>query len=59
VWAMPRKQRFKPSRKPQSAQASSFNQQLDDRKEINPDQEIGQSAPANDDVPREIEREQG
>jgi hypothetical protein len=56
---MPRKQRFKPSRKPQSTQAPSANQQVDDRKEINPDQEIGQQAPANDEVAREIEREQG
>ena len=59
VLAMPRKQRFKPSRKPQSTQAPAANQQVDDRKDINPDQEIGQQAPANDESPTENERQQG
>lgn len=59
VLSMPRKQRFKPSRKPQSTQAPASNQQVDDRKDINPDQEIGQQAPANDEAPTANEREQG
>ena len=37
VRGMPRKQRFKPSRKPQN-QASVSNQQVDDRQEIEPEQ---------------------
>lgn len=36
---MPRKQRFKPSRKPQNTQGSSPSQQLDDRKDIIPEQQ--------------------
>ena len=35
---MPRKQRFKPSRKPQSTQGSVPSQQVDDRKDIIPEQ---------------------
>ncbi len=36
---MPRKQRFKPSRKPQNTQGSVSSQQLDDRKDIIPEQQ--------------------
>ena len=36
---MPRKQRFKPSRKPQSTQGQAANQTIDDRKDIVPEQE--------------------
>lgn len=36
---MPRKQRFKPSRKPQSTQGVVPSQQLDDRKDIFPEQQ--------------------
>jgi hypothetical protein len=36
---MPRKQRFKPSRKPQNTQGSVSSQQLDDRKDIVPEQQ--------------------
>ena len=35
--AMPRKQRFKPSRKPKTDQATVSNPQSDDRKEIRPE----------------------
>jgi hypothetical protein len=35
---MPRKQRFKPSRKPQSTQGTNPSQQIDDRKDIIPEQ---------------------
>ena len=55
---MPRKQRFKPSRKPQSNQAVVSNQQVDEGKEINPDQSVGpQSSMADEPPPREIEKE--
>lgn len=56
---MPRKQRFKPSRKPQSTQASVSSQQMDDRKDIQPEQQNQQQAPVVDEAPRDIEREQG
>ena len=36
---MPRKQRFKPSRKPQSNQGTAPSQQIDDRKDIIPEQQ--------------------
>ncbi len=36
---MPRKQRFKPSRKPQSTQGIVPSNQLDDRKDIVPEQQ--------------------
>jgi len=54
---MPRKQRFKPSRKPQNQQQSVANQALDDRKDLQQEsnQQVEQEAPA----PREIENEQG
>jgi hypothetical protein len=54
---MPRKQRFKPSRKPQN-QATVSNPQVDDRKEIHPedrDIEHGQGPVA--EAPRDIETE--
>ena len=55
---MPRKQRFKPSRKPQSTQAVVSNQQVDEGKEISPDQSVGQQSSVNaEPAPREIERE--
>jgi hypothetical protein len=54
---MPRKQRFKPSRKPQS-QAVVSSQQVDEGKEISPDQSASQQSSMNDEQPaREIERE--
>lgn len=36
---MPRKQRFKPSRKPQNTQQQAANQHVDDRKDIIPEQQ--------------------
>jgi hypothetical protein len=57
---MPRKQRFKPSRKPQQAnQAVVSSQGVDDRRAINPDaQDIEKAAPDRD--PRsDIESEPG
>ena len=55
---MPRKQRFKPSRKPQNQQANVSNPSVDDRKEINPEQSVSQSSPmSQDEAPRDIERE--
>lgn len=44
---MPRKQRFKPSRKPQSTQGVVASQQLDDRKDIIPEQQqdVGRQGP--------------
>lgn len=54
---MPRKQRFKPSRKPQN-QATVSNPQVDDRKEIHRQgHDIERQAPA-EQVPRDIETEQ-
>lgn len=54
---MPRKQRFKPSRKPQSTQATVSSHQVDDRKDINPDaQDIEQQAPVRDEM-SDIERD--
>jgi hypothetical protein len=57
---MPRKQRFKPSRKPKTEQATVSNPQVDDRKEIHPSeaQDIERQAP-DDQAPRDIESEQG
>lgn len=54
---MPRKQRFKPSRKPQNQQQSAGSQGLDDRKEIQQqsNQQVEQEAPGS----RAIESEQG
>jgi hypothetical protein len=56
---MPRKQRFKPSRKPKTVQAVVSNPQVDDRKEIHPSesQDVERQAPV-EDAPRDIEREQ-
>ena len=53
---MPRKQRFKPSRKPQNQQATVSNPQVDDRKEIHPEQDIERQAPV-EERPRDIENE--
>lgn len=54
---MPRKQRFKPSRKPQN-QATVSNPQLDDRKEIHRQgHDVERQAPA-EQAPRDIETEQ-
>jgi hypothetical protein len=54
---MPRKQRFKPSRKPQN-QAVVSSPQVTEGKEISSEQSAGQQSPANDEqAPREIERE--
>lgn len=54
---MPRKQRFKPSRKPQNQQQSAASQGMDDHKEIQQqsNQQVEQEAPAS----RAIESEQG
>ena len=56
---MPRKQRFKPSRKPkneQAEQATVSNPQVDDRKEIHPSeaQDVERQAPV-EQAPRDIE----
>jgi hypothetical protein len=50
---MPRKQRFKPSRKPQQTnQDVVSSQQVDDRRVINPDaQAIEKAAPERDPMP--------
>jgi hypothetical protein len=54
---MPRKQRFKPSRKPQAVQPSVATPQVDDRNEVHPDDvEIEHEAPAREGT-REIEHE--
>ncbi|HEX5058523.1 MAG TPA: hypothetical protein VFV99_04140 [Kofleriaceae bacterium] len=56
---MPRKQRFKPSRKPKTDQATVSNPQVDDRKEIHPTtHDIEREVPV-DQGPRDIEAEQG
>ena len=56
---MPRKQRFKPSRKPKMDQATVSNPQVDDRKEIHPTtHDIEREVPV-DQGPRDIEAEQG
>jgi hypothetical protein len=57
---MPRKQRFKPSRKPQQANQTVVSSQgLDDRRVINPDaQDIEKAAPERDPRP-DIETEPG
>ena len=54
---MPRKQRFKPSRKPQSTQGTVSSQQLDDRKEIIPEQQRDVQRDVQGDVERDIERD--
>ena len=55
---MPRKQRFKPSRKPQSSQAAVANPQAHEGKENNADQNASQQSSVNDEpAAREIERE--
>jgi hypothetical protein len=55
---MPRKQRFKPSRKPKNEQATVSNIQIDDGKEISPReaQDVERQAPA-DEEQRDIERD--
>jgi len=57
---MPRKQRFKPSRKPKNEQATVSNPQVDDRKEFQASeaQDVERQAPV-DQAPRDIERERG
>jgi hypothetical protein len=55
---MPRKQRFKPSRKPKVDQAAVSNPQVDDRKEIQPEgADVERQAPF-EPSPRQIENEQ-
>ena len=53
---MPRKQRFKPSRKPKNEQATVSNVQIDDGKEISPReaQDVERQAPAHEEQ-RDIE----
>lgn len=53
VGDMPRKQRFKPSRKPKP-EAVVSNPQTDDRKEIRESHDIERQAPA-EQAPRDIE----
>jgi hypothetical protein len=55
---MPRKQRFKPSRKPKNEEATVSNSQIDDRKESSPReaQDVERQAPV-DEAPRDIENE--
>jgi hypothetical protein len=55
---MPRKQRFKPSRKPQQTQGTVASPQVDDRKDIQSDQEIGRSVPSRDGI-RDIDPDNG
>jgi hypothetical protein len=56
---MPRKQRFKPSRKPQNQGTVSSQQQVDDRKDMQSDvEEIGRSAPVRDEQ-HDVEPERG
>lgn len=56
---MPRKQRFKPSRKPKTEQATVSNPQVDDRKEIPPSsQDVERDMPV-EQAPRDIESERG
>jgi hypothetical protein len=55
---MPRKQRFKPSRKPKAEQAAVSNPQVDDRKEIRPEgADVERQSPV-EPSPRQIENEQ-
>ena len=55
---MPRKQRFKPSRKPQNNQAAVSNQPVEQGKEISSEQSASQPSSISDELaPREIERE--
>jgi hypothetical protein len=57
--AMPRKQRFKPSRKPKTDQAAVSSPEVDDRKEIHPSaQDIERDAPV-EEAPRDIESDRG
>jgi hypothetical protein len=51
---MPRKQRFKPSRKPQPIPGTVASPQVDDRKDIQNEQEIGRGSPSSDAI-RDIE----
>ena len=54
---MPRKQRFKPSRKPQSTQGSVPSQQVDDRKDIQVEQrEVERDAPAREQM-KDVEQD--
>jgi hypothetical protein len=54
---MPRKQRFKPSRKPKTDQATVLNPEIDDRKEIGPEgRDVDRQAPVQE-APRDIEPE--
>jgi hypothetical protein len=57
---MPRKQRFKPSRKPKPEQATVSNPHVDDRKEIHPSeaQDVERQALV-EQAPRDIESERG
>jgi hypothetical protein len=55
---MPRKQRFKPSRKPQN-QAPVSNPQVDDRQEIQPEARNDERQAPVDEAPRDIEAERG
>ena len=52
---MPRKQRFKPSRKPKP-EATVSNPQADDRKEIHEGHDVERQAPV-EEAPRDIENE--
>ena len=55
---MPRKQRFKPSRKPQNTQVAASNQPVEQGKEINGEQSVSEQSSRDAEQPaREIERE--
>lgn len=54
---MPRKQRFKPSRKPQSTQGAASSQHVDDRKDIIPESQREPQRDPQRDVERDIERD--
>ena len=53
---MPRKQRFKPSRKPKNVEATVSNPQVDDRREIHPEQDVERQVPT-EQAPRDIEND--
>jgi hypothetical protein len=55
---MPRKQRFKPTRKPQNQNPATSNQQIDDRRDGHGDQrEIGTQSPANQNPSKSAEND--
>ena len=57
IRGMPRKQRFKPSRKPQQNQATVSNPQVDDRREIHRDDSSIERDASDREATRDIERD--